>query len=109
MTAPEPAGLAEVEEAIQDTASALTAPGADVPALVERLTSLRARREEIQALPAEPVHTMVETGFTFAETWERSDATGRRRLLLSAIDHVTVKPTKARQWDASRLEIVWNS
>lgn len=106
---PEPVGLAEVEESLQETARELTAPGADVPALVERLNALRARRDEIQKLPALPESSMIETGRTFAEEWEARDLLGRRRLLLGAIEHIEVAPSKVRQWDPSRLEIVWSS
>lgn len=111
--APEPVGLAEVEDALQETARALTAPGADVASLVERLTALRARREAIQALPTLPESTMVETGRTFAEEWtsREGDLVAQRHLLLSAVDHVRISRSawKGRHFDSRRVEILWTS
>ncbi|SFF53004.1 Recombinase zinc beta ribbon domain-containing protein [Blastococcus tunisiensis] len=108
-SAPEVAGLAEVEEAIRATAARMADPSADVPALVERLTALRARREELAAQPAAPTTTAVPSGETFAERWARVDVDGRRALLADAIAAVVVRPgvRGRRGVDASRLRIDW--
>jgi DNA invertase Pin-like site-specific DNA recombinase len=109
--APEPAELAQVEEALRDTAAALTAPGADVASLVERLTALRARREEIEARPELPESTLIETGRTFAQEWaaRADDDLGRRRILGNALEAVVVAPAERRAWDPRRIELVWSA
>jgi DNA invertase Pin-like site-specific DNA recombinase len=113
--ASEPAALAEVEEALQQAAQAMTEPGADFPALVERLGALRARREELAALPSAPVVRLVETGRTYAEEWDAlgDDLNGRRAVLARAIDHVRLSPRDAggdpRAFDPRRAEILWTS
>ena len=109
--APEPVELAQVEEALRDTAAALTAPGADVAALVVRLTSLRARREVFVARPPLPLPTLIETGRTFAQEWaaRADDDLARRRILGNALEAVVVAPAERRAWDPRRIELVWSA
>ena len=109
--AAEPAELAEVEEALRETADALTRPGADVAALVVRLEALRARREEISARPVLPESTMIATGRSFSEEWEAraGDLVAQQRILGNALDSVSVAPPKRRGWDPDRVSIFWNA
>lgn len=103
-------GLAEVEEAITATASAMTAPDADVAALVERLQALRERREALASAPAEPQVVEVATGRTVAEAWEASTLDERRALLRSALDgRVVIRPgvRGRRGLDTARIAAPW--
>lgn len=86
----EPAAVALVEEAIRDTTDAMRAPGADIPALVDRLTSLTVERARLAQTPTEPTVEYTETGETFAAAWERMDVDGRRNLLANAGASATV-------------------
>lgn len=105
----DPTGLAEVEEAIADTARAMTAPGADLVALGERLAALHARREEIKALPVEPLSAMIATGRTFAEEWEARETIAERRALLAdAIAEVVVVKAPRGASPEERVDIVWH-
>lgn len=109
-TAPAVAELALVEAQIQETAAALAAPDADVAALVERLTVLRARRTELESAPSETVIEHIATGETFSEAWEKRDVAGRRRLLEGVLTgKITVRRTVRgyRGMDPSRLSIPW--
>ncbi|MCZ9884662.1 recombinase family protein [Arthrobacter sp. B2a2-09] len=102
--------LAEVEHAITETAAQMTAPDANIVALVDRLTKLRARREFLETVPAEPVVEQVETGQTFAEAWEARELPGRRALLAGALTgSIVVKPAirGSKKMDVRRLEIPW--
>ncbi|WNN93698.1 serine integrase [Arthrobacter phage CallinAllBarbz] len=111
VSAPDPVELAEVEEAIQDTARAMADPDAMIPDLVDRLTALRARREELASAPRETISAMIETGATFAEEWTaRESLEARRSLLSAAIDHVSIAPSGAGvRYDPSRIAIMWKS
>lgn len=107
------ADLAEVEAAIRDTTAAMTEDGADVPALVARLESLKAARTAARrAAEASPQVTTWSTGETFREAWEASDLEGRRDLLSAALVEVTVRPAgkrgaTGRTFDTSRVAIEW--
>lgn len=103
-SAPEVAGLAAVEEAIRETTDALRDPSADVVALVDRLTSLRAERDRLAALPAEPVVDLVETGETFAEAWGRLDVPGRRLMLTAAGLEVEIGRGRRGAWTPDRIQ-----
>ena len=102
----EVAGLAAVEEAIRDTTDALRNPDSDLSALVERLTTLRAERERLDALPTDPEVQLVNTGQRFAEAWHERDVAGRRALLAGTGAEVTLAPARRRGfWDPSRVAI----
>lgn len=103
--------VASVEKAIAETTDQLREPDADVVALVERLTTLRARRTELAAAGPRLDYEVVATGETFAEAWTARDEAGRRDLLLSALDAVTIYPgvRGRRGFDASRVELEWRS
>ncbi|MCJ1707943.1 recombinase family protein [Microbacterium sp. VKM Ac-2923] len=103
-------GLAEVEEAIRHTTDAMREPGADIPALVERLSALTGSRNELAARPVEPVIETVETGETYGERWERSDTNERR----AALESVLMGPVPVvaigrgyRRVDADRVLAPW--
>jgi hypothetical protein len=102
--------LAEVEQAIQQTAALMGAPDADFAALVDRMTMLRARRELLEAIPVETIVEQVNTGESFAEAWDARDVHGRRALLASALlGPIVVRPmlTKSKIIDWDRLDIPW--
>lgn len=111
------ADRAAVEEALAETAKAMTAPGADVAALVERLNALRARRDELDAMPSAPEVVEVPTGRTYAEVWHDTDddedttTTQRRELLRDALSGpIELLPAEVRGrrgFDPARLVIPW--
>lgn len=79
------AGLADVEEAIEHTTSAMRIPGANIPELAATLQALATQRDELAAAPREPVQEEYDTGETFGERWERGDVAERRALIESAL------------------------
>ncbi|MFD1504438.1 recombinase family protein [Georgenia yuyongxinii] len=104
------AEVAQVEQAIAETTDELRAPDADIAALVERLTILRQRRDELAAQPAEPEVVKVDTGEMMAARWEREDVAGRRALVHSVLTGpMTVHPGKRgpKRLDPDRLDIPW--
>ncbi len=103
-------GLAEVEEAIGHTTDAMREPGADIPALVERLNALTESRDELAARPAEPTIETVETDETYGERWERSDTDERRAILESVLDGpvpVVAIGRGHKRVDADRVAAPW--
>lgn len=100
------AGLAEIEEAIGATASAMTAPGADIASLAATLAGLHARREALDE--AKPETVAVETGRTMGQAWANGDTDHRRGLLKGALAMVVVAPgvRGRRGLDTSRLTLV---
>lgn len=107
-SAPEPAGLAVVEEAIRDTLAAMAEHDADLPTLVGRLTDLRAERERIESQPQEVQSVAVELDETIRERWKTLDVAAKRRMLASFGLRVTVKRAPRRGTPtADRLEIGW--
>lgn len=101
-------GLAETEAAIRETALELAQPDADMPALVDRLQDLHARRERLSALTSEPAEEIIE-GDTFAEEWAATDTDGRRALLSSAPLEIAVDHAKTKAWDPSRVSVQFTS
>jgi site-specific DNA recombinase len=106
--------LAEVRAEVTDTAAAFaTAPPAEIPALAERMTMLRAAEARLLAeAEAAPVYTVVPTGRTWAETWAEAadDVTARRALLAEALDRVVVrKPARRGGHEpvADRVMVLW--
>lgn len=102
--------LAQVQRAIDAAAAEIAAPGADIAALASRLAELHARRQALEAAPAETVVESVATGETFAEAWEAGDTAGRRKLVSSALNgRIVVSPAVkgSRKLDESRLYIPW--
>jgi site-specific DNA recombinase len=98
--------IRDVEAAIADTTDELRRPDADLGALVERLTTLRAERERLADLPSAPTVESVETGETFSETWAAGDYLARRALLLTSGVVVTLHPPRIRgRWNADRVSI----
>lgn len=79
------AGLAEVEEAIEHTTSAMRVPGANIPELAATLQALAAQRDELAAAPREPTQEHYDTGVTFGDRWEEGDVDARRALIESAL------------------------
>lgn len=105
------AQLAEVEAALREATIAMMEDDADVEALMERIAGLKAKRVELRSVPASTETTLRPTGRTLAEAWVAADApAARRSILLWAVDHVTVSPTrKTRSFDPARVEIRWTS
>jgi hypothetical protein len=106
VTVPETEGLALVEQTLREVAAQTTEPDADVPALVERLTRLRAERDRLSALPSEPQVRMVDTGQTLSEAWHGSDVARRRALLQSAgVEIKVAHATRRGHWDVDRVTV----
>lgn len=106
------AALREVEAALREATGAMLEDGADLPAIAARIGALKARRDELRAIPANTTARTVLTGRTLAEAW--TDATSdevKRSLLLYALDSVTVAPTASRRSpiDPDRVAFRWNS
>lgn len=110
LSTPAIVGLAEVEEAIRLTTAAMTERDANIPELIDRLATLRTRRETLEAGPRVPEVTMVDTGRTFAEEWAAhdGDVSAQRALLRSAIQRVEISPNAGpKRWNADRIAIEW--
>lgn len=103
------AELARVEEAIRFTANAMTAPGADIPALAARMSELSARRDALAEEGPEVTVEFVDTGKTFGQAYEEADLDGRRRLLGEVIERIVVgRGVRGRKGrDDSRVTIHW--
>lgn len=102
--------LAQVQQAIDAAAAEMATPGADIAALASRLTELHARREALEAVPAENIIQTVATGETFTQAWEARDTAGRRVLINSALaGRIIVSPAVkgSRTIDETRLNIPW--
>lgn len=110
-TAPSSADMAAVVQAIDETTRAMAATGADVPALVERLTVLKERQGELAQLPPEPATELVHTGRTLAQEWAECDVRHKQGWLRSAMDEVVVYPVRSRsvldRTTDSRIQLVW--
>jgi site-specific DNA recombinase len=97
-----------VEAAIADTTDELRHPDADLGGLIERLTTLRAERDRLAALPVVPTVQHVATGETFGEVWARGDYLARRALLMTAGVSVTLHPAVSRGlWSDDRVEVAF--
>lgn len=104
--------LAAIEVELQRAGARMADPSADVAAIVEQITALRARREALAAMPAEPIVRAVPTGRTFAEEWEQADDRERRELLGSVLEHAVVsKSSRGRRWTPTgeRVRLVWRN
>ncbi len=111
-TSPKARGVSfhEVERAIAETTSALSADDADVPALLARLAALKETRAQLRTASAAPVFYVVkETGETWGEVYSAADEEARRVMLEDEIDAVRVSPTtsRSRYLDRDRVEILW--
>ncbi|WP_324649867.1 recombinase family protein [Georgenia sp. H159] len=103
-------GLVDVEQALAETARAMTEPGADIASLAQQAATLAERRDQLAAQPRETLTQHVSTGRNYRETWEAEDVHGRRELLRSLlIDRIAVRPGKRGRTgiDPSRLSIPW--
>lgn len=103
------ADLADVEAAIRETTAELGREDANPPALLARLTALKARRTALRELPVETELRKVKTGRTRREAWEATDdpATRREVLLDAGLDHVAVvrRERRGQPIDSSRVTI----
>jgi len=90
----------------------MTADDADVPTLVTRLASLKAKRAEMRQdqTPA-VIYTPRETGETWAEAFTVADTDTQRQLLEEEVAAVWIKPSTApngySRLDPARVEIEW--
>jgi site-specific DNA recombinase len=104
--------FAELEREIRETTAAMTADDADVPTLVTRLASLKAKRAEMRQdqTPA-VIYTPRETGETWAEAFTVADTDTQRQLLEEEVAAVWIKPSTApngySRLDPARVEIEW--
>lgn len=109
----DPALLARLEGVRAEVAATLdalsTAGAADVPALAERLTTLRTAEAAAAAdLSGKPLQRLVDTGQTFREHYEALDSDPERRAFLaSAIDRITVSRGSRHVPLSERVEVVW--
>ena len=105
--------LAEIGAALREAGIELTRDDSDTQLLVDRIARLKTRRAELAALPASVVVQARETGRTYGEAWEASTVDDRRRLLLSAADHVTIRKTRADEprkgYHPDRIRIIWST
>jgi site-specific DNA recombinase len=100
------AGLAAVEEAIRETTDELRDPSADLPALFERLSTLRAERERLDAVPQSPRVELRDTGETFSAAWRHWDVAARRRALVDSGVEISLAPARQRgRWDPDRVTV----
>jgi hypothetical protein len=108
------AELADLAAAINETTDRLRERGADRHALLSRLDLLQARAEELRSIPATVTVSTHRTGRTYREALEaEQDTDSRRRVLVRAIDHVTISRLPeghARRGNhaAVRVRINWN-
>lgn len=109
------AALSDIEQALREATEALLGDDVDAPAIMERITALKARRAELQALPSAVHVTHVPTGRTLREAWDASDPAtpegvySRRNVVLSVLDHVTLAPGGSRaQRPEDRVTFYWN-
>lgn len=102
------AALADVDRAIKETATEMTADDADVAELGHRLERLKARRTELRSAPREPTVSLVSTGRTYREDWDAADLNGRRAILGATLAILSIrKGTRGRRtFDASRVVLV---
>ncbi|GGQ29595.1 zinc ribbon domain-containing protein [Streptomyces mutabilis] len=64
-----------------------------------RADALDARLAELEATPATPARReVIGTGRTYADEWRDADTAGRRRMLLDAGAHLTVKRGRPGGW-----------
>jgi site-specific DNA recombinase len=101
--------LLAVEDALAAASVRLVAAdGPDEEAEVLALVrDLKARRDALKAATAAPEVRYVETGETFADTWERETVAGRRALLANALEEVVVRRGTRGKLDASRVVLRW--
>ena len=103
------ADLADVEAALRETTAELTLDDADVPTLLARLATLKARRATLRELPVETELRRVHTGRTRREAWQATEDPASRRavLLYAGLDHVTVsrRERRGQPVDGSRVTI----
>lgn len=105
--------LTELEAAIADTLQRMGDDDADVTALAERLSDLKAARSRARAsADAAPSLLRHDTGLTFAQAWDLNadDLGARRDLLASAVERVVLRPAPTRGGrgvDPSRLSILY--
>jgi DNA invertase Pin-like site-specific DNA recombinase len=106
------ASLREVEAALREASAAMLEDGSDVAALAARIGTLKARREELRAIPTETTTKTVTTGLTLGEAWGAAvEDAAKRALLLQGLDSVTVAPTTSRRSpiDPERVGLNWLS
>jgi len=103
---------AELDREIRETTAAMTADDADIPALVARLATLKAKRAEMRAdqTPA-VIYTPRETGEVWVEAFTVADTDTQRQMLEEDIVAVWIKPSTAptgySRLDPARVEIEW--
>ncbi|WP_022902263.1 hypothetical protein [Curtobacterium sp. B8] len=92
----EPAESIEVEHALQETLDAMR-DAEDLSRLLERLTSLKERRDALRSAPVEPILEVIETGRTFADSWAAAegDVAAQGSLLADGVAAVLVAPGRA--------------
>lgn len=104
------AALAEIDRALNETAAEMTADGADYPALIARITSLKERKAARKAAPREPSVRLVPTGRTYRDAWEAADVDGRRAILSASLAVLAVRKGRrgSRTFDPARVVMMSN-
>lgn len=100
--------LAEIEEAISIVTAQMGQDGADVAALVERLTGLKELRSKARSEPvAAPVYRYTDQ--TVSEAWEAAeDDVARRAVLAGQAEKITIQRGRVgRLLDPNRVQITW--
>ncbi|MFE4078269.1 recombinase family protein [Paenarthrobacter sp. YIM B13468] len=106
------ASLKEIEGALREATAAMLDDGSDVAALAARIGTLKARRDELRALPATKTATNVRTGRTLGEAWDSAvEDAAKRKILAVGLDSVMVAPTTNRRApiDPDRVSFNWLS
>ena len=102
----EPADLPEVLAAIDETTDAMREPGADLAALASLLGGLALERDRLTAQPRTRAVYRV-TDESYADLWERSTVSERRKLMLGAEAYVSILPAERRGYfTTSRVQML---
>lgn len=105
--------LDAVRQAIVETTEAMREPGANIPALAERLTYLHAQRAELEAQGDEVVETEELTGRTIAEALADDETPLGRKQAILADMLLRVEVGRGRRGrrtlDPSRFRLVWRA
>lgn len=110
VVAGDPSALLDVEEALRHASAALLQDGADVPALVARIDTLKTRRASLRESTGPRTLHALREGPLWCDAFDEATSDDRRRDLLGvAIDEVRISPALRRTntLDPARVEILW--
>ncbi|WP_148613785.1 recombinase family protein [Nocardioides rubriscoriae] len=103
------AAVADVQAAIDATASAMTREGADIAALSERMTELAAARTAARSITPRTSRRWRITGQTVALAWDQAeDDDERRAVLVGQVESLRiVRGRVGRKLDPARVLVEW--